>query len=86
MNDAVKNKRRLDGVVVGDRADKTVRVRVDRRVKHPLYQKIIQRRRNVQAHDADNVCRVGDKVVLEEAPRFSKTKGWRVVEREGGGA
>jgi len=52
-------------------------------VRHPLHQKIIQRRNNVQAHDPDNACRVGDSVVLEESPRFSKTKAWKVLERQG---
>lgn len=74
-------RRRLRGVVVCDKADKTVRVRIERRVKHKLYEKIIRRRRNVQAHDGDNSCRVGDEVVLEESPRFSKTKAWRVISR-----
>ena len=82
MNETIKIRRRLSGVVVCDRADKTVRVRVVRRVRHPLYQKIIQRRNNVQAHDPDNSCRIGDNVVLEESPRFSKTKAWKVVERQ----
>ena len=77
---AVKKKRQLRGVVVCDKADKTVRVRVERRVRHPLYEKIIRRHRNVQAHDEHNRCKTGDVVVLEESPRFSKTKAWRVVE------
>lgn len=80
--EAVKKQgRRLRGRVVGDRADKTVRVEIGRQIKHPLYGKIIRRSRDVQAHDADNSCRVGDEVVLEETPRVSKTKSWRVVRR-----
>ena len=81
---AVKNKRRLRGVVVGARADKTARVRVTRQIKHPLYEKIIRRHGHVQAHDEDNACQTGDAVVLEETPRKSKTKSWRVVERAPG--
>lgn len=71
--------RRVSGVVVGDKADKTARVRIERRVKHALYGKVIRRRTHLQAHDADNKCRIGDMVTLEESPRFSKTKSWRVV-------
>lgn len=81
---AAKNKRRLRGVVVGAGADKTVRVRVTRQIKHPLYEKIVRRRGNVRAHDEDNSCRPGDAVVLEEIARVSKTKPWRVLERAPG--
>ncbi|MBE8158923.1 MAG: 30S ribosomal protein S17 [Betaproteobacteria bacterium] len=81
---AAKNKRRLRGVVVGARADKTARVRITRQIKHPLYEKIIRRHGNVQAHDEDNSCRPGDAVVLEEISRTSKTKSWRVAERAPG--
>lgn len=84
MSDAkITTKRQMSGIVVCDKADKTVRVRTDRRVRHPLYEKIIRRRGSVQAHDADNICRIGDKVIVEETPRYSKTKSWRVVERQG---
>lgn len=71
--------RRVSGIVIGNKADKTARVRIERRVKHALYGKVIRRRTHLQAHDADNKCRIGDKVMLEESPRFSKTKSWRVV-------
>ena len=74
-------KRRLRGVVVADRSDKTIRVRVERRVRHGLYGKFMRLHSNVQAHDEENACRVGDTVVVEETPRVSKTKGWRLVER-----
>ena len=78
-DNTVKSRRQLRGLVVCDKADKTVRVRVERLVRHPLYEKIIRRHRDVQAHDADNRCKVGDIVTLEESPRFSKTKSWRVL-------
>lgn len=81
----VKVRRRLRGEVVGNSADKTARVRIMRQIRHPLYEKIVRRHRNVQAHDADNACRVGDTVVIEEMRRVSKTKGWRVVERKPAG-
>lgn len=80
--DTVKKQgRQIRGRVVGDRADKTVRVEIGRQIKHPLYGKIIRRSRDVQAHDAENACHIGDDVVLEEMPRVSKTKSWRVVQR-----
>lgn len=81
----VAKRRRLRGVVVCDKADKTVRVRIERRVRHPLYGKIIRRHRNVHAHDEYNHYKIGNVVTLEETPRFSKTKFWRVVEEFGGG-
>ncbi len=71
--------RRVSGVVIGNKADKTARIRIERRVKHGLYGKILRRRTHLQAHDADNKCRIGDVVILEESPRFSKTKSWRVI-------
>ena len=77
----IKTKSRLQGVVVGNRADKTVKVRVERLTAHRLYRKIIRRRRYFQVHDAENACVVGDKVVIEECRRISKTKAWRVIER-----
>ncbi|MGI9306930.1 MAG: 30S ribosomal protein S17 [Gammaproteobacteria bacterium] len=80
---AAKHKRRLRGVVVGARADKTARVRITRQIRHPLYEKTVRRRGSVQAHDEENACQIGDAVVLEETPRVSKTKSWRVVERAG---
>jgi small subunit ribosomal protein S17 len=83
LDDAGGEARRLRGVVVSDRADKTVRVRVERRIIHPLYRKTILRRRHFQAHDANNACAVGDTVVIEETRRVSKTKAWRVVARAG---
>lgn len=80
---APKRKRQLRGVVVCNKADKTARVRIERRVRHPLYEKIIRRTSHVQAHDAENQCIVGEQVVLEESPRFSKTKAWVVVQQGG---
>ena len=74
-----KKRRRLRGRVVCDRANKTVRVQVERQVRHALYGKYMRLRSSVQAHDEENICRVGDQVVVEESPRFSKKKGWRVI-------
>ena len=76
-----RNRRKVrTGVVVGDRADKTVTVRVERRLAHPLYGKQVTRTRKVNAHDEGNECRVGDTVSIMETRPLSKTKRWRVVE------
>jgi small subunit ribosomal protein S17 len=69
--------------VVSDKGDKTVTVRVDRRVKHPLYGKIIRRSKKYHAHDADNAYRTGEQVRIEECKPISKHKTWTVIERLG---
>jgi small subunit ribosomal protein S17 len=66
------------GVVVSDRMDKTVVVEVKRLVAHPLYHKIIRRRSKLKAHDEQNACQIGDKVLLEETRPLSRDKRWRV--------
>jgi small subunit ribosomal protein S17 len=76
-------KRVLIGTVVSDKGDKTVTVRVDRRVKHRLYGKIIRRSKKYHAHDADNAFRIGEQVRIEECKPISKTKSWTVIERIG---
>lgn len=76
-------KRVLIGTVVSDKGDKTVTVRVERRVKHPLYGKIIRRSKKYHAHDADNAYRAGEQVRIEECAPISKHKTWTVVERLG---
>ena len=68
------------GIVVSDKMDKTVVVRVDRLVRHPTYKKYLRRRANYTAHDENNVCRLGDRVMLRETRPMSKTKRWRVSE------
>ncbi|OAM26022.1 30S ribosomal protein S17 [Eikenella longinqua] len=72
--------RTLQGKVVSDKMDRTVTVLVERRVKHPLYGKIIQRSTKIHVHDEHNECKVGDIVVIAEHRPLSKTKAW-VVER-----
>ena len=71
-------KRQLTGIVVSDKMDKTVTVQVERLVKHSLYKKYIRRRANFTAHDAQNECGIGDKVLITESRPLSKTKRWRV--------
>jgi small subunit ribosomal protein S17 len=77
-NDAVK--RTKVGMVVSDKRDKTVTVLLERQVKHPLYGKYIKRSTKVQAHDEENSCGEGDKVMIAECRPLSKTKSWRVLE------
>ena len=74
-------KRVLTGTVVSDKTDKTVVVLVERKVKHPLYGKIIRRSKKYHAHDADNAYRQGETVRIEETAPISKLKSWTVIER-----
>ena len=74
-------KRILIGTVVSDKTDKTVTVLVERKVKHPLYGKIIRRSKKYHAHDADNAYKTGETVRIEETRPISKTKTWQVIER-----
>jgi small subunit ribosomal protein S17 len=76
-------KRVLTGTVVSDKGDKTVVVRVERRVKHPLYGKIIKLSKKYHAHDPANGFRVGEIVRIEECAPISKLKTWTVVDRIG---
>lgn len=71
-------KRVLQGVVVSNTGDKTVVVRVDRRVRHPLYGKIIRRSKKYHAHDPENAYDVGDVVRIQECKPISKLKSWEV--------
>lgn len=81
MNDEDRNRRKVrTGVVVGDRANKTVTVLVERRFAHPLYGKQVKRTRKYHAHDEENEFMVGDTVSIMETRPLSKTKRWRVVE------
>ena len=74
-------KRILIGTVVSDKTDKTVVVKVERKVKHPMYGKIIRRSKKYHAHDEDNAARTGETVRIEETRPLSKLKTWRVIER-----
>ncbi|HKZ76551.1 MAG TPA: 30S ribosomal protein S17 [Actinomycetota bacterium] len=68
------------GVVVSDATDKTVLVRMERQIRHPLYKKTVRRSAKLAAHDERNEAHVGDTVRLVETRPLSKTKRWRVVE------
>jgi small subunit ribosomal protein S17 len=80
MSETKSNPRIMTGRVVSDKMDQTVTVLVERRVRHPLYGKIVRRSTKVHAHDAENTCRIGDTVTVEECRPISKTKAWRLVE------
>jgi small subunit ribosomal protein S17 len=75
-------RRVLQGVVVSDKSDKTVVVRVDRRIMHPLYKKHIRRSSKMHAHDPENRHRIGDVVRIRECRPLSKLKRWEVLSEE----
>ena len=68
------------GIVVSDKMDKTVVVAIKDNVKHPLYKKIVKNTVKFKAHDEENICGVGDRVLIMETRPLSKDKNWRVVE------
>ena len=68
------------GTVVSDKMDKTIVVQVERRIRHPLYGRIITRRRKFKVHDENNAASVGDRVRIMETRPLSKEKRWRLVE------
>ena len=71
-------KRELSGTIVKDKMDKSVVVQVERVVKHRLYKKYIRSRSTFMAHDQENACQVGDKVLITESRPLSRHKRWRV--------
>ena len=79
------NPRILSGVVVSNKADKTITVKVERKVKHPLYGKIMRRSTKVHAHDEHNVANIGDFVSVKEFKPFSKTKSWILEKSDSSG-
>lgn len=74
------NKKLLVGVVISDKMDKTVVIKVDNIVKHPVYMKYIKRSAKYKAHDEQNECVAGDRVMIVESRPLSKDKRWRVRE------
>jgi small subunit ribosomal protein S17 len=73
------NPRLLTGVVISDKADKTITVKVERKVRHPLYGKIMKRTTKVHAHDESNYASIGDIVTVKECRPISKNKTWVLV-------
>lgn len=74
------NKRTIKGVVVSNKMDKTIVVRSERIVKHPVFHKYIRRYVKYKAHDEDNQCKIGDKVLIIESKPISRDKRWRMRE------
>lgn len=72
-------KRQVVGSVVSDKMDKSITVATERLVKHPLYQKYIKKRSKFTAHDENNECEIGDKVMITESRPLSKNKRWRLT-------
>ena len=73
------NRRQLVGRVVSDKMQNTVTVQVERRVKHPLYGKVVTRSSRFHAHDEERACKAGDLVLIEECRPLARTKSWRVI-------
>ena len=73
------NPRILTGVVTSSKADKTITVKIERKVKHPLYGKVVKRASKVHAHDENNLASIGDIVSVKECRPISKTKTWVLV-------
>jgi small subunit ribosomal protein S17 len=69
----------MQGVVVSDKMDKTVTVKVEHRIMHPLYKKFIRRSKKYAAHDENNACKIGDTVSIRECRPISKRKKWEVL-------
>ena len=78
MSETTKIVRTLTGKVVSDKMDKTVVVLVERKVKHPIYGKVIRLSKKFHAHDENNECGIGDTVIITESRPLSKTKTWVV--------
>ena len=74
-----KMARTVTGKVISNKMDKSIVVLVERRVRHPLYGKIIKRSTKIHAHDANNDCQMGDEVTIKEVRPISKTKSWSLV-------
>ena len=78
-------KRVLQGVVISDKQDKTVVVKVERRFTHPVMKKTVRRSKNYHAHDEANSAKVGDTVFIQESRPYSKLKSWELVPADSGG-
>lgn len=80
MADAKKVSKLLDGVVVSDKMDKTIVVLIERKVRHPKYEKTIVRSSKFHVHDEENKAKMGDRVLIKQGRPRSKTKAWELVE------
>ena len=81
MSNSIRNKRKARvGVVISDKMDKTITVRVERVIRHPVYKKLLKHQTKFKAHDEKEEAKTGDTVRIEETRPISKTKRWRLVE------
>ena len=71
--------RTVTGCVVSNRMDKTIAVKIERKVPHPLYKKYVRRSTKIHVHDENNECNIGDIVMVQSCRPLSKTKSWRLV-------
>jgi small subunit ribosomal protein S17 len=78
--DTVRLRKQLTGIVISDKMDKTVIVRADRRMVHPIYEKVVTISKKFAAHDEKNEAKVGDQVRIRQSRPLSKTKRWVVIE------
>jgi small subunit ribosomal protein S17 len=78
-NTTKRFKRKLYGVVVSDKADKTIVVKVETKYKHPRYSKFVSKSKKFHAHDSENKAKIGDSVVIIEAKPYSKLKKWELL-------
>ncbi|MBF2754954.1 MAG: 30S ribosomal protein S17 [Gammaproteobacteria bacterium AqS3] len=78
MTAAAKSSKTLTGRVVSDRMSKTITVQILRKVKHPLYKKVVVRTTRLHVHDADEIARIGDTVLIREVRPISRTKSWTI--------
>ena len=76
------NSRTETGMVISSNRDKTITVKVERKVRHPLYKKILRRSSKLQAHDQENICVEGDLVTIQECRPISRTKSWKLLKVE----
>ena len=74
------NRKVREGLVVSDKMDKSIVIKVERKMKHPIYGKFLKRSTKFMAHDENGECQIGDKVEIMETRPLSKNKRWRVVE------
>jgi len=79
MNDKTQTRRTLIGRVISNKMQKTINVLIERKVAHPRYGKYVTRRTKIFAHDENNVCQMGDTVMIEEFRPLSKHKNWVLV-------
>lgn len=77
--DKATTKRTMQGVVTSDAGDKSATVTIERRIKHPIYGKVVKRSTKIRVHDEANECSKGDTILIEECRPMSKTKSWKLV-------